>query len=378
MKLKTPLCDVLGIQYPVIQAGMGWDKQGSTTPSKLVAAVSNAGGLGVIGGSPMQPELIRERIRQIRDLTDRPFGVDITLPRLSEVPSEVPPSDIPKVRQFIEDSHPEHAAFVRKLIQDLGLKPQEPDFRSWIKTPELVQRQLDVILEARVPVLAIGLGDTKEVVPLAHGQGIKVLALAGAVRHAVRHARNGVDVIVAQGYEAGGHTGNIANFALIPQVVDAVRPTPVVAAGGIADGRGLAAALSLGAVGVWCGTVFLISQESAIHSDYRNQIVKGTTEDFVLGRYCSGKPSRHYRSEYVQGWEKSGLRALDMPYQGVLTDEVRLAAEAADRVGVMSVPGGQIAGLLGERDVRPAREILEGMMSQAAEILKDMASRYIL
>jgi nitronate monooxygenase len=378
MKLKTPLCDLLGIEHPVIQAGMGWDKQGTTTPPGLVAAVSNAGGLGVIGGSPMLPELIRERIRQIRDLTDRPFGVDITLPRLSEIPSEVPPSDISKVRQVIEDSHPEHVAFVGKMIQDLGLTQQEPDVRSWIKTPEIVRRQLDVILEERVPVLAIGLGDTREVVPLARDQGIKVLALAGAVRHAVRHARNGVDVIVAQGYEAGGHTGNIANFALIPQVVDAVRPTPVVAAGAIADGRGLAAALSLGAVGVWCGTVFLISQESAIHPDYREQIVKGSTEDFVLGRYSSGKPSRHYRSAYIQAWEKSGLKALDMPYQGVLTDEVRRAAEAANRVGVMTVPGGQVAGLLGEKDVRPAREILESMLSQAAEILKDMAGRYVL
>ncbi|MBI2361504.1 MAG: nitronate monooxygenase [Deltaproteobacteria bacterium] len=378
MKLKTTLCDVLGIQYPIIQAGMGWDKQGSTTPAALVAAVSNAGGLGVVGGSPMQPDLIRERIKQTRDLTDRPFGVDITLPRLSEVPSDVPPSDTRMVRRFIEDAHPEHMGFVRKMVQDLGLELQEPDARSWIKTPELVRRQLDVILEERVQVLAIGLGDTREVVPLAHAQGMKVLALAGNVRHAVRHARNGVDVIVAQGYEAGGHTGNIANFALIPQVVDAVRPTPVVAAGGIADGRGLAAALSLGAVGVWCGTVFLISQESAIHSDYRNQIVTGSTEDFILGRYCSGKPSRHFRSAYIQAWEKSGLRALDMPYQGVLTDEVRLAAEAANRVGVMSVPGGQIAGLLGEKHVRPAREILESMMSEAAQILKDMAGRYVL
>jgi NAD(P)H-dependent flavin oxidoreductase YrpB (nitropropane dioxygenase family) len=268
-------------------------------------------------------------------------------------------------------------AFVNKLIQDFGLKPQEPDTRTWVKTPEMVRRQLDVILEERVPVLAIGLGDTHEVVPLAHSRGIKVLALAGAVRHAIRHASNGVDVIVAQGYEAGGHTGTIANFALIPQVVDAVSPTPVVAAGGIADGRGLAAALSLGAVGVWCGTVFLISEESAVHADYKDQIIRGRTEDFALGRYPSGKPSRHYHSRYVEAWEKSGLRALDMPYQGLLTDEVRRAAAAANKVGLMPVPAGQIAGLLAEKNVKPAKEILEGMVSQAAEILKNMGSRYV-
>ncbi len=374
MKLRTELCDILGIDYPIIQAGMGWDKLGSCTPPELVAAVSNAGGLGVIGGSPMQPELIRERIRQTRALTDRPFGVDITLPRLKEVPS----TDVVKVRQSIEESHPEHIAFVTQLIRELGLKPQEPDTGVWIKTPEGTRRQLEVILEERVPVLAIGLGDTAEVVPVAHSLGIKVLALAGNVRHAVRHARNGADVIMAQGHEAGGHTGKIANFALIPQVVDAVRPTPVVAAGGIADGRGVAAALSLGAVGVWCGTVFLLSRESAIHADYRNQVVTGSSEDFVLDRYTSGSPARHYRSEVIQAWEKSGLPALPMPYQGVLMDEVRRAAESAKRVGVMTVPGGQIAGLLGEKDVRPAKEILESMMHQAAEILKQIGNSYVI
>jgi NAD(P)H-dependent flavin oxidoreductase YrpB (nitropropane dioxygenase family) len=293
MKLRTDLCDVLGIEYPIIQAGMGWDRLGSTTPPELVAAVSNAGGLGVIGGSPMQPGLIRERIRQTKALTDRPFGVDITLPRLSDAPS----TDMMQVRRFIEESYPEHMSFVRNLVQELGLKRQEPDQWSWVKTPQEARRQLDVILEERVPVLAIGLGDTQEVIPLTRSQGIKVLALAGNVRHAVRHARNGVDVVVAQGYEAGGHTGKIANFPLLPQVVDAVRPTPVVAAGGIADGRGVAAALCLGAVGVWCGTVFLVSKESAIHPDYRNQLVTGSTEDFALDRYPTGKPSRHYHSD---------------------------------------------------------------------------------
>ncbi|OGA35291.1 MAG: hypothetical protein A3G80_03655 [Betaproteobacteria bacterium RIFCSPLOWO2_12_FULL_62_13b] len=375
MKLKTRLCDILGIDYPIIQAGMGWDELGSCTPPELVAAVSNAGGLGVIGGSPMQPELIRERIRQTRALTDRPFGVGITLPRYS---GESTATDIASVRRTIEESHPEHLKFVTKLIQDLGLKPQGPDTRTWVKTPEAMQRQLEVILEERVPFLSIGRGDTAQVVPLAHRMGIKVLALAGNVRHAVRHARNGADVIVAQGHEAGGHTGKIASFALLPQVVDAVRPTPVVAAGGIADGRGIAAALSLGATGVWCGTVFLLSNESWIHSEYRKQVVNGSSEDFVIDRYFTGGPARHYRSEVFQAWEKSGLPALGMPYQAALMDEIRRAAEAANRVDVMSVPGGQIAGLLGEKDVRPAREILEGMMNQAAEILKKMATGYVV
>jgi nitronate monooxygenase len=374
VRLRTPLCDLLGIEHPIIQAGMGWDSRGSTTPPALVAAVSNAGGLGMVGGSPLQPDLLRERIRAIKALTDRPFGVDITWPRLSAAPS----ADPRQARDVIEREHPEHQAFVQGLLGELALESQEPDQASWVKTLDGVRRQLAVILEEGVPILAIGLGDTAEVVPQAHAAGTKVLALCGTARQALSHARNGVDVIIAQGYEAGGHTGRIANFPLIPQVVDAVRPIPVVVAGGIADGRGLAAALALGPGGLWCGTVFLISQESAIHPDYRNQLVVGRSEDFVLDRYPSGKPSRHYRSDVIRAWEKSGLAALEMPFQGVLNDELRVAAEAANRVGVMSVPGGQVAGLLGPDAVRPAGDVLRDMSAEAARILQEMATRYLV
>jgi nitronate monooxygenase len=374
MKLHTPLCDLLNIEHPIIQAGMAWDKRGSTSPPGLVAAVSNAGGLGVLGASSIRPDELRERIREIRTLTDRPFGVDIIWPRMSEAPS----ADPHQAREIIAREHPEHQAFVEGLLGELGLEPREPDAVSWVRTPKGAREQLDVILEERVPILAIGLGDTTEVAPIAHAAGTKVLALCGTARQALSHARNGVDIIIAQGYEGGGHTGYIANFPLLPQVVDAVRPIPVVAAGGIADGRGVAAALSLGAVGVWCGTVFLVSQEATLHPDYRNQLVSGRSEDFVHDRYPSGKPSRHYRSDVIRAWEKSGLKALDMPFQGVLNDELRVAAEAANRVGVMSVPGGQVAGLLGERDVRPAADIVRDMSAQAARILQEMAAGYLV
>ena len=237
MSLHTPLCDLLNIQVPIIQAGMGWDKEGMTTPPELVAAVSNAGGLGCIGGSSIRPEVIRERIRAVRKLTERPFGVDITLPKMEDV--KIPDPD--EVRKEIEEKYPQHAKFTDQLIPKLGLAPQPPDRKSWVKTPAATREQLKVILEENVPILIIGLGDTAEVVPLAHHRGIKVMALAGAVKHALSHARKGADVIIAQGYEAGGHTGTIGNFPLIPQIVDAVRPKPVVAAGGISDGRGVVA-----------------------------------------------------------------------------------------------------------------------------------------
>ncbi len=372
--LHTPLCDLLNIKYPIIQAGMGWDKEGLTTPPALVAAVSNAGGLGCIGGSSIRPEVIRERIRAVRQLTDKPFGVDITLPKMEDV--KIPDPD--EVHKEIQEKFPKHAKFNDELIPRLGLTPQPPDRKSWVKTPAATREQLRVILEEKVPILIIGLGDTAEVVPLAHERGIKVMALAGAVKHALSHARKGADVIIAQGYEAGGHTGTIGNFPLIPQIVDAVRPKPVVAAGGISDGRGVAAALCLGAVGVWCGTTFLVTREGGINPIYKKQILNGSSEDFVRTAYTSGHYARHYRSEVIKAWMGSGLDAMPTPYQGNAMDEVRRAAEFADRVDLLHVPGGQVAGMLSEeRNNVPAKEIVDRMVSEAAQILNDMRGRYV-
>jgi len=340
----------------------------------LVAAVSNAGGLGCIGGSSIRPEVIRERIRAVRQLTDKPFGVDITLPKMEDV--KIPDPD--EVKKELEEKFPKHAKFNDELIPKLGLTPQPPDRKSWVKTPAATREQLKVILEENVPILIIGLGDTAEVVPLAHARGIKVMALAGAVKHALSHARKGVDVIIAQGYEAGGHTGTIGNFPLIPQIVDAVKPKPVVAAGGISDGRGVAAALALGAVGVWCGTVFLVSKECGIHPVYKSQILKGSSEDFVRTAYTSGHYARHYRSDVIKAWMDSGLEAMPTPYQGNAMDEIRRAAETADRVDLLHVPGGQVAGMLSEeRNNVPAKVIVERMVAEASQILNDMRSRYV-
>ncbi|MBI3065058.1 MAG: nitronate monooxygenase [Deltaproteobacteria bacterium] len=320
MKLHTPLCDLLGIDVPIIQAGMGWDKEGMTTPPELVAAVSNAGGLGCIGGSSIRPEVIRERIRAVRKLTDRPFGVDITLPKMEDV--KIPDPD--EVHKEIEEKYPAHAKFTTELIPKLGLLPQPPDRKSWVKTPAATREQLKVILEENVPILIIGLGDTAEVVPLAHERGT------------------------------------------------------VVAAGGIADGRGVAAALALGALGVWCGTAFLVSRECGINPVYKRQILKGSSEDFVRTAYTSGHFARHYRSDVIKAWINSGLEAMPTPYQGNAMDEIRRAAEAADRVELLHVPAGQVAGMLSEeKSARPAKEIVNRMVDEASQILNDIRSRYV-
>jgi nitronate monooxygenase len=157
-----------------------------------------------------------------------------------------------------------------------------------------------------------------------------------------------------------------------------VKPKPVVAAGGISDGRGVAAALALGAVGVWCGTTFLVSNECGINPVYKKQILNGSSEDFVRTAYTSGHYARHYRSEVIKAWMESGLEAMPTPFQGNAMDEIRRAAEAADRVDLLHVPGGQVAGMLSEeKSARPAGEIVARMAEEAALILNNIRSHYV-
>ena len=256
------------------------------------------------------------------------------------------------------------------------MTPQPPDRKSWVKTPAATREQLQVILEEKVPILIIGLGDTAEVVPLAHERGIKVMALAGAVKHALSHARKGADVIIAQGYEAGGHTGTIGNFPLIPQIVDAVRPKPVVAAGGISDGRGVAAALALGAVGVWCGTTFLVTQGGRHQSGLQKA---NSQRQFgrlrAHGVHAAATSRAIIAARVIKAWMASGLDAMPTPYQGNAMDEVRRAAEAADRVDVLHVPGGQVAGMLSEEQQQRSGEgDCRAHGSRGSQILNDLRS----
>jgi NAD(P)H-dependent flavin oxidoreductase YrpB (nitropropane dioxygenase family) len=182
----------------------------------------------------------------------------------------------------------------------------------------------------------------------------------------------GVDFIVAQGGEAGGHTGRVATMPLIPQVVDAVSPAPVIAAGGIADGRGIVAALALGAVGVWVGTAFLVAEECEIYPAHQQQILGGSSEDFVVTRAYTGKTARDFHNDVITAWENSGLDALPMPLQGVLIEDLVDAAAAAGRHDLVNNPAGQAGGLVNQR--RPARDILRSMVEQAEETAARLAT----
>lgn len=362
--LHTSLCDDLGIQHPIILAGMGM--KGRATPPALVAAVSEAGGLGVLGGSGLDGDAIRRAIRRVRDLTGRPFGVDLLLP--ASMAEAMP--DRAEMRLRIRRDHPRHWEFVQSLREKFNLPPAEA--RGGVMSPAFIRGQVDACLEERVPVFAAALGDPSWVVPLARPIGMKVMGLVGNVRNARRQVQAGVDYVIAQGHEAGGHTGKIANFALIPQVVDAVSPAPVLAAGAIADGRGVAAALALGAVGAWVGTAFLLADECEIHAGHKAQIIRSGSEDFVVSRTYTGKTARVYRNEVVAAWDASGLSPLPMPLQGVLMDDFVAAAEEAGRAELTNNPVGQIGGMLTR--TRPARDILRSMVDDAAAVLDHLAS----
>ena len=364
--LRTPLCDLLGIEYPIILAGMAVGRGQSTapTPMKLVAEVSNAGGLGVMGDNFTTLDELDAGIKELRSLVgDRPFGVDFLLPATR---ADVTASSRREVYAQIKREYPKHVAVVESLIEEHGLKAAEVSESEPMST-DLLNRKIDVLLDNKVPVFAAALGDPAMMTERAHAQGMKVIGMAGAVRHAQRHVAANVDIIAAQGTEAGGHTGNISTFVLVPQVVDAVAPMPVLAAGGIGTGRHVAAALALGAQGVWVGTAFLVAEETNIPEVHQQQILKGRSDEFTVSKFHSGKQQRSYHNVVKDAWARSGLPALDMPLQGILQEPLTLAAREAGRWDLLGNPSGQISGMLTER--LPAKRILMDMVSEAEDTI---------
>ncbi len=371
--LHTPLCDFLGIEYPIVLAGMAAGGQSQTTaptPVKLVAAVSNAGGLGVMGDNFADLDDLDAGIRELRGLVgDKPFGVDFLLPATR---AEVTSTSKHEVYADIRMEYPRHVAVVEELIAEHGLESADLSATEPMST-DLLNRKIDVLLDNKVPVFAAALGDPAFMTERAHAQGMKVIGMAGAVRHAERQRAANVDIITAQGTEAGGHTGNISTMVLVPQIVDAVDPMPVLAAGGIGTGRQVAAALALGAQGVWVGTAFLASDETNIPSDHQEQILGGRSENFTLSKFLSGKQQRSYQNLVKDAWAESGLPPLEMPLQGILQEPFTRAARMSGRYDLVGNPSGQISGMLNES--RPARDILMDMVDEAGATVERMRSQ---
>jgi enoyl-[acyl-carrier protein] reductase II len=314
MTIRTPLCDMLGIEHPIMLAGMG-----GVSYAELAAAVSNAGGFGTLGMAGRSQSEIKDEIKKTRDLTDKPFGVDL----LAAV-------------------------------------------------PESLERTADLIIEGGAKAFISGLGvPPPHLVKKFHGAGLKVMNVNGTVKHAKSAESGGLDAVVAQGTEAGGHTGRVAGLALIPQIVDAVK-IPVIAAGSIVDGRGLAAALALGAQGVWMGTRFIASREAHAGGLYKQVIVEASDEDTIVTRSYSGKPMRVFRNDWTTDWEARPQDIQKFPMQAMMSHQA----------GVMGGIGGQIEGLSRERsafamgqgagaihDVKSAAEIIGEIVAEAEAII---------
>ncbi|MBK1657926.1 NAD(P)H-dependent flavin oxidoreductase [Paracraurococcus ruber] len=370
MALHTRLCDLLGIRYPILLAGMGR----ASTP-ELAAAVSNAGGLGVLGAASCGPNQLRDWIRRTRALTDRPFGVDTLLP--ASVRRGGGNAGGPAAEEMV----PQHRRFAEDFLAREGLAPLEAAAldRALDRHPAdrdgpaplsraFFEAQMEVVIEERVPVYAAGLGNPAPWLDRLHANGTTVMAVVGTTRHARQVVESGVDVIVAQGHDGGGHNSPIGTMALIPQVVDAVGGrVPVVGAGGLGDGRGIAAALLLGAEGAWIGTAFLATEEAGISPAQKQALVEGNDEGTTVSRSVTGKPARMVRNRWAAAYAEAGIEPLPMPYQGMVSSQVTVAALAAGRADVWGGFAGQGLGLV--RAVRPAADVLADLVAGAEQVL---------
>jgi len=367
LSLHTEICDMFGIEYPIFAFNHCQD---------VTAAVSNAGGIGVLGVSGISFDEKRAKVEWLRKNTDKPFGLDLLLPQA------VP--DMGTHEELMSQIPRENIEYMDKLRKELGL----PD--GYIAPTPLVgglglgiggtlasqQDEVDEICDLKPAILACALGANAMIVEKCHKAGIKVASLAGTVRHALKQAKIGVDIIIAVGTDAGGHTGKIGTMALVPQVVDAVKPIPVLAAGGIADGRGVAAALALGAAGVWTGTVWLTAHENPVDEHVKDRLINATEEDAVISRAYTGKTGRVLKNKFIEYWEKPGApKPIPAPFQVMylplpmftFTDDVDRTWERLGLHDWGSTGAGQGVGLVKQR--KSARNILHDMVAQAIEVI---------
>jgi len=335
---------------------------GWTTP-ELVSAVSKAGGFGCLACTGVPPERLREEIQAVKERTDRPFGVNFLL-----APPGPGSQDIAAAQRFLD-----------RFRERFGLPQGETD----LEPPSIwLEDQIEVVFEERVPVLSVALGEPGELVERAHEEGMLVTSMVTTVKDAVRAAEGGVDVVVAQGTEAGGHRSTVefgpgdeaplvGTMALVPQLVDAVE-VPVVAAGGISDGRGLVAALALGAAGVQMGTRFLLARESGAHPAYRRGLLAATEEDTVVTRVFTGRPARGLRNRFVEEYLNTGTEPLAWPLQRAAAGDIYGAAQAADDGDYSPLLAGQgLRMLTGDR--LSAAEIVEEVVSEARAVLSRLS-----
>jgi enoyl-[acyl-carrier protein] reductase II len=308
---ETEVCKILNIKYPILQGGMAW-----VATAELAAAVSNAGGLGIIGAGNAPAEVVRSEIKKAKELTEKPFGLNVYY----------------------------MSPFVEEII--------------------------DLVVEERVPVITTGAGNPGKHIDKLKRVGTKVIPVVSSVALAKRLNRLGVDAFIAEGMECGGHIGELTSMALVPQIVDAVN-VPVIAAGGIGDGRGMVAAFALGAKGVQLGTRFVCAEECKVHKNYKEALLKARDRDTVVTGSSTGHPVRVLKNKLAR-------KFLEMEKQGVPPEELEKLGTGKLRDAVIegdvvygSLMAGQVAGMISK--IQPAREIIEEIISEASMIIKKLS-----
>ena len=343
--MRTPLCDMFGIEYPIFAF---------THCRDVVAAVSKAGGLGVLGAVGFSPEQLEVELAWIDEhVGDRPYGVDIVIPGKYEGMDDMDPEHLAAT---LRDMVPqEHVDFANKLLADHGV-PELPEEESnsmkllgWTQATAMPQIEV-ALAHPKVRLIANALGTPPaDVIDHIHKAGLKVAALCGSPYQALKHKDAGVDIVIGQGGEGGGHTGEVGSVVLWPQIAKAIAPTPLLAAGGIGSGEQIAAALAMGAQGVWAGSLWLTVEEADLPPAQKQQLLDASSRDTVRSRSFTGKPCRMIKTEWTEAWSQPDTPdPLPMPLQYMVSgDCVARSHRYADKaLDVMFNPVGQVVGQL--------------------------------
>ena len=350
MSFRTPLCRQFGLDVPIF---------GFAHSLEVTAAISRAGGMGVYGATRDTPEEIQDRLARLRETTGaRPFGVDLVLPR------GMPDFDD---REAIEAEIPDgHRSFVKDLIERYEVPAADgPGMRSrFVRSDETAERQIDAVLSSDVDLFACGIGMPATAVERAKAGGKATLALVGAPRHAQAALAAGADILVAQGYDAGAHTGVIGTLSLVPQIVALAGDVPVLAAGGIATGAQIVAALAMGAQGVWLGTAWLATEEQDLKDVVVEKLLAAGSSDTVISRADSGKTLRQIRTAWSEEWAAPDApKPLKMPYQDILVGDLLGAIDQHEIEALMHHPAGQSIAFVNRRS--SVREVMERLTAEA-------------
>jgi NAD(P)H-dependent flavin oxidoreductase YrpB (nitropropane dioxygenase family) len=378
--MKTEICEALGIEFPIFAF---------THCRDVAAAVSRAGGMGVLGALAFTPEQLEIELSWIDEhCGGKPYGVDVVMPVKTADRDAGLHDTRDLAKQLYGMIDEAHWDYVEKILSDHGVPPLPEDDDStqtrgggglvgegvlgWTEasgTP-----LIEVALAHPIKLLASALGPPpKDAIDRAHAQGVKVAALIGRVEQALRDVQQGVDMIIAQGYEAGGHTGEVASMVLVPDVVDAVAPVPVLAAGGIGSGRQMAAAMALGAQGVWTGSIWLTTTEADTGEIALGKLLRAQSTDTVRSRALTGKPARQLRTAWTEAWEApESPGTLPMPLQFILNTKAMRRVQRSGNKELTGMPVGQIVSRMNQ--VRPCKDVIYEMVEEYIETMAKLSS----